>query len=75
MSSRPSFETRPSYVGTKSDYYTHVRDIPPQYGDGHSDNTKVGRCRLKPVKRRVESVWLMSEPVLKAPAWLMYEPG
>jgi hypothetical protein len=33
-------EARPSYVGTKNDYYTHVMDIPPQYGDGHSDSGK-----------------------------------
>ena len=29
-----AFEERPSYLATKSDYYTHVRDIPPQYGNG-----------------------------------------
>ena len=26
------FEELPSYMATKSDYYTHVMDIPPQYG-------------------------------------------
>ena len=30
-----AFEQRPSYVATKSDYYTHVMDIPPQYGPGY----------------------------------------
>lgn len=30
-----AFETLPSYMATKSDYYTHVRDIPPQYGEPH----------------------------------------
>jgi len=34
-----AFEERESYLATKSDYYTHVRDIPPQYGDGYSDNS------------------------------------
>ena len=29
-----AFEARPSYLATKSDYYTHVMDIPPQYGPG-----------------------------------------
>eukprot|EP00638_Chattonella_subsalsa_P003529 CAMPEP_0117752790 /NCGR_PEP_ID=MMETSP0947-20121206/11834_1 /TAXON_ID=44440 /ORGANISM="Chattonella subsalsa, Strain CCMP2191" /LENGTH=457 /DNA_ID=CAMNT_0005571537 /DNA_START=149 /DNA_END=1522 /DNA_ORIENTATION=+ len=29
-----AFEQRPSYMATKSDYYTHVMDIPPQYGPG-----------------------------------------
>lgn len=27
-----AFEALPSYMATKSDYYTHVQDIPPQYG-------------------------------------------
>lgn len=27
-----AFEELPSYMATKSDYYTHVMDIPPQYG-------------------------------------------
>jgi len=31
-----AFETLPSYMATKSDYYTHVKDIPPQYGTGYS---------------------------------------
>ena len=30
-----AFETMPSYMATKSDYYTHVMDIPPQYGPGY----------------------------------------
>ncbi len=32
-----AFEARPSYQATKSDYYTHVMDIPPQYGPGVPD--------------------------------------
>ncbi len=31
-----AFESRESYIATKSDYYTHVCDIPPQYGEGYS---------------------------------------
>ena len=31
-----AFEARPAYIATKSDYYTHCKDIPPQYGDGYS---------------------------------------
>ena len=34
-----AFERRPAYLATKSDYYTHVCDIPPQYGEGVEDNT------------------------------------
>ena len=31
-----AFEARPAYLATKSDYYTHCMDIPPQYGPGQS---------------------------------------
>jgi glutathione S-transferase len=31
-----AFEERPAYLATKSDYYTHCMDIPPQYGPGFS---------------------------------------
>lgn len=31
-----AFEARACYMATKSDYYTHVMDIPPQYGPGYS---------------------------------------
>ena len=31
-----AFEALPSYMATKSDYYTHVKDIPPQYGPGYA---------------------------------------
>ena len=30
-----AFEQRDSYLATKSDYYTHCMDIPPQYGPGY----------------------------------------
>jgi len=29
-----ALDERPSYQATKGDFYTHVMDIPPQYGDG-----------------------------------------
>lgn len=31
-----AFEKRESYLAFKSDYYTHVMDIPPQYGPGYN---------------------------------------
>lgn len=31
-----AFEDRKEYLATKSDYYTHVMDIPPQYGPGQT---------------------------------------
>lgn len=30
-----AFEKREAYLAFKSDYYTHVKDIPPQYGPGY----------------------------------------
>ena len=27
-------EQRPAFLGIKSDYYTHVHDLPPQLGGG-----------------------------------------
>lgn len=32
-----AFEARGSYMATKSDYYTHIMDIPPQYGPAYSN--------------------------------------
>ncbi len=32
-----AFESMPSYMASKSDYYTHVQDIPPQYGPGYDE--------------------------------------
>eukprot|EP00632_Arachnochrysis_sp_CCMP2950_P006847 CAMPEP_0185717042 /NCGR_PEP_ID=MMETSP1164-20130828/44046_1 /TAXON_ID=1104430 /ORGANISM="Chrysoreinhardia sp, Strain CCMP2950" /LENGTH=462 /DNA_ID=CAMNT_0028384679 /DNA_START=68 /DNA_END=1456 /DNA_ORIENTATION=- len=34
-----ALEARPSYRASRSDFYTHVRDIPPQYGDGVASRT------------------------------------
>jgi glutathione S-transferase len=31
-----AFEKREHYLAFKSDYYTHVKDIPPQYGPGYN---------------------------------------
>lgn len=29
-----AMESRPTYLGTKSDHYTHCHDLPPQLGGG-----------------------------------------
>jgi len=34
-----AFEALEAYRATKSDYFTHVRDIPPQYGPGFESGT------------------------------------
>jgi len=46
-----AFEKREPYVAFKSDYFTHVMDIPPQYGPGYDggfeeDRKKFKRCIL-----------------------------
>lgn len=40
-------EERPTYLGTKSDYYTHVHDLPPQLGGDttHASCAVCGACR------------------------------
>ena len=35
-----AFEQRPSYCASRSDWYTHANDIPPQYGNGVDDGSK-----------------------------------
>jgi len=39
-----AFEARPAYLASKSDYYTHCWDIPPQYGEGVEDDTAEARA-------------------------------
>ena len=42
-----AFEERQPYVATKSDYYTHITDIPPQYGPGQSvADAEAYACKL-----------------------------
>jgi glutathione S-transferase len=38
-----AFEKRESYLAFKSDYYTHVKDIPPQYGPGYDGGFEADR--------------------------------
>jgi len=38
-----AFEKRECYLAFKSDYYTHVMDIPPQYGPGYDGGFKEDR--------------------------------
>ena len=58
-----AFEARPQYVATKSDYYTHCQDIPPQYGDG------VGNEKGAPVAAHIDGTdgsWTLPLPPLTA---------
>jgi len=46
-----AFEKLPYYMATKSDYYTHCQDIPPQYGqpfESGSDEAERSRAALDP---------------------------
>jgi glutathione S-transferase len=41
-----AFEKRESYLAFKSDYYTHVKDIPPQYGPGYEGGFENDRRQM-----------------------------
>lgn len=76
-----AFEKRPAYVASKSDWYTHVKDIPPQYGDG------VHTSESQPAARAFvgadESWYLPLPPLASSPAlsdkmqpgWESFEAG
>ena len=36
-------EQRPAYLGTRSDYFTHVHDLPPQLG-GEPSSSRIARA-------------------------------
>jgi glutathione S-transferase len=42
-----AFEKRECYLAFKSDYYTHVMDIPPQYGPGYDGGFKDNRLSFQ----------------------------
>jgi glutathione S-transferase len=41
-----AFEKREAYLAFKSDYYTHVMDIPPQYGPGYDGGFEEDRNKF-----------------------------
>jgi len=41
-----AFEKRECYLAFKSDYYTHVKDIPPQYGPGYDGGFEEERVKM-----------------------------
>ena len=41
-----AFERRESYLAFKSDYFTHVMDIPPQYGPGYDGGFEEDRIKF-----------------------------
>ncbi len=47
-----AMEQRPAYLGTRSDYFTHVHDLPPQLGGAqrcpcNTDLSDAGHCELQ----------------------------
>jgi glutathione S-transferase len=54
-----AFEAMPSYMATKSDYYTHIKDIPPQYGPGYD---APGCEALKAVIDGTDGSWSLPLP-------------
>ena len=39
-------EARPAYIGTRSDFYTHVHDLPPQLGGDATAATSISVTSL-----------------------------
>eukprot|EP00929_Paragymnodinium_shiwhaense_P077399 TRINITY_DN39849_c0_g1_i1.p1 TRINITY_DN39849_c0_g1~~TRINITY_DN39849_c0_g1_i1.p1 ORF type:complete len:555 (+),score=152.08 TRINITY_DN39849_c0_g1_i1:84-1748(+) len=51
-----AYEELPHYMASKSDYYTHCMDIPPQYGpcfENDSDSAKAARAAIDPGSARL----------------------
>lgn len=76
-----AFEQRPSYIATKSDWYTHVKDIPPQYGPGVSVQQAVA---TQDALNGGDASWRLPLPPLATsqapsdvlqPGWEPWEPG
>mmetsp|Transcript_22562 Transcript_22562/g.69702 ORF Transcript_22562/g.69702 Transcript_22562/m.69702 type:complete len:468 (-) Transcript_22562:25-1428(-) len=78
-----AFEARPSYAASRSDWYTHANDIPPQYGDG----VDAGTPEQKNVRAGLDggdAAWRLPLPPLSTsdapsdvfqPGWLDKEAG
>lgn len=74
-----AFERRPSYHASRSDWYTHIKDIPPQYGPG------VPEPAAKHIARAIDGAdesWRLPLPPLSSstapsdtlqPGWEPYE--
>lgn len=44
-------ETRETYLGLKSDFYTHVHDLPPQLGGTHRCSCGCVSFELLPLQK------------------------
>eukprot|EP00415_Alexandrium_ostenfeldii_P002834 UN2834 len=65
-----AFEELPYYMATKSDFYTHCMDIPPQYGAPFPNNNTTAlrvRSLVNPKEARLPVTWDKDpEPLTKA---------
>lgn len=73
-------ETRESYLGTKSDIYTHVHDLPPQLGGCAADNTPERRAAATAIDGTDGKSWhlpLANKPLTASSGGLSFEewPG
>ncbi len=60
-----AFEKRDHYLAFKSDYYTHVKDIPPQYGPGYDGGFDKDRQAFsKSILGKVRLVALYHTPIV-----------
>ena len=58
-----AFEKREAYLAFKSDYYTHVMDIPPQYGPGYDGGFEEQRKRFSDsIRGRDGKSWTLPLP-------------
>jgi len=57
-----AFEKRENYVAFKSDYYTHVMDIPPQYGPGYDGGFEEDRAKFSKSIQGRDGAWSLPLP-------------
>ena len=57
-----AFEKREPYLAFKSDYYTHVKDIPPQYGPGYDGGFEEDRIAFSRSIEGKDSSWHLPLP-------------
>lgn len=73
------FEKRECYLAFKSDYFTHVRDIPPQYGPGFDGGFEADRKRMSRAIAGKGGAWTLPlphddplQPLYKGPPLPLY---
>mmetsp|Transcript_5968 Transcript_5968/g.15363 ORF Transcript_5968/g.15363 Transcript_5968/m.15363 type:complete len:531 (+) Transcript_5968:148-1740(+) len=68
-----AMESRPTYIGTRSDYYTHVHDLPPQLGGcaPHPDGAKAAAA----IDGTDGESWHLPLAPLRTDSFEPYSPG